>query len=191
MFYLISYTDSTSLYCDSEYLIVMAAGEVQLARPTPYCTLTGRSFMTCHLHKRKAAVIIHMFTCIKRSIHRGYRTSLHISLVPRLFINTTLDIYFNCVILLLTCIDFSILEPDLSICFSFLDIVGAWSFVFFCHFANCIKVSILSYIFLSAFLLNRNFFLLQCDSAYCVVALPYSVTLLEDKIPHSCQNIWK
>lgn len=104
MFYLISYTDSTSLYCDSEYLIVMAAGEVQLARPTPYCTLTGLSFMTCHLHKRKAAVIIHMFTCIKRSIHRGYRTSLHISLVPRLFINTTLDIYFNCVILLLALI---------------------------------------------------------------------------------------
>ena len=89
-FYLISYTDSASLYCDSEYLIVMAAGEVQLARPTPFCTLTGPSCTTCHLHERKAAVIFHMH---QGSIYGWYRTRLAISLVPRPFINTSLDIY--------------------------------------------------------------------------------------------------
>ena len=96
---------------------------------------------------------------------------------------------------LATCIEFSILQPHLSICFSFLD-TGVHDHLFlsffFGHFAIIpLKFPFLNFIFLSAFLFHRNFFLLQRDSDYCVVALPYSVTLLEDKIPLSCQNISK
>ena len=43
--------------------------------------------------------------------------------------------------------------------------------------------------FLFAFLLHRNCVLLQHDSDYYVVALPHSVTVLEAKIPLSCQII--
>ena len=35
--------DSASLYCGSEHLIDMEAGQIQLAAPTPFCTLTGLS----------------------------------------------------------------------------------------------------------------------------------------------------
>jgi len=41
VFVLITYTDRTSLYCSSEYLIVFEMGEVQTAGPTAFCTLTG------------------------------------------------------------------------------------------------------------------------------------------------------
>jgi len=41
VFVLITYTDRTSLYCSSEYLIVFEMGEVQAAGPTAFCTLAG------------------------------------------------------------------------------------------------------------------------------------------------------
>ena len=41
VFVLITYTDRTSLYCSSEYLIVFEMEEVQAAGPTAFCTLAG------------------------------------------------------------------------------------------------------------------------------------------------------
>ena len=41
-----------------------------------------------------------------------------------------------------------------------------------------------------SFLLSRNCVLLWPVSACCVVVLPWSVTLLENQISFSCQNIW-
>jgi len=42
VFVLITYTDRTSLYCSSEYLILFESGEAQLIGPTAFCTLAGQ-----------------------------------------------------------------------------------------------------------------------------------------------------
>ena len=126
-----------------------------------------------------------------KGVYYGFRTSLDISLVPRPFINTTIDIYFKCVICHLQWIlHFGTYLLLFAFRYSGCMIICFVSF-FFGILLIALKFPFLKFIFLSAFLFHRNFFLLQRDSAYSVVALPYSVTLLEDKIPLSCQNIWK
>ena len=45
VFVLINYTDRTSLYCSSEYLITFEMGDVQFVGPTAFCTLTGLGFL--------------------------------------------------------------------------------------------------------------------------------------------------
>jgi len=49
VFVLITYTDRTSLYCSSKYLIIFEMGNVQLVGPTAFCTLTGLWCKYCYI----------------------------------------------------------------------------------------------------------------------------------------------
>jgi len=72
VFYLISYMDSASLYCGSEHLIDMAAGQIQLAAPTPFCTLTGLSRLSPPEKKQSSYNISHTRKYIQW-VFSGYR----------------------------------------------------------------------------------------------------------------------